>query len=470
MKKKLAVFLAVLLLVSSLACVGASAADKPASLTLAGAPLDAQAVLRGETVFIPVRAACEALGYSVEWQDADGVRTVTLSRNGDCVILDLTNQKIDDNGHSYWAQTNSGAAIALISNRTYLESGLFDVVFAQTVDVSDGSVTISGVCENSLAVTTEKTASNEGYLKTTVQYPQISGLANTAAQDAINGVFKKAALDAESEGQKNADVMAQWFADGYTGGPDQCETYFDYAVTYNRNGLLSVILTDYQYTGGAHGMTVQTSHTFDLVTGNELSLADLMRSGSGYQNDINTEIRTAIDEREAAGELAEIPGSQFSDIGAEPDYYLSEHGISFYFQEYEYFPYVAGIQSFTVDYASLSDMLNPGYEYLSAAPAALTPDADNQLSAGDLCRIMLSGNPTTGYSWNYEVSDEAVAAPVCGSYVSQAGEGIVGGGGTYSWDFKALTAGESTITFKYYRTWEGQASAVQTVVYRVTVS
>jgi inhibitor of cysteine peptidase len=286
----------------------------------------------------PRTRSLRALGYTVEWRDESGVRTVTLQHGGDSVVLDLTNQKIDDNGHSYWANPAHEAAIALISSRTYLESDLFDAVFTvQTVLGTDGAVTISDACENSIAVETEKTESDEGYLKLKVQYPQISGLVNTAAQDAVNAVLKQAALDAESEGRKNADAMAQWFADGYTGGPNQCETYFDYRVAYNRNGLLSVVLTDYQYTGGAHGTTVQKSYTFDLATGSELSLADLMQSGSTYRDYMNTGIRAEIDAKEAVGELAEITGSRFSDIGENPDYYLSGNGIVLYFQEYAYF-------------------------------------------------------------------------------------------------------------------------------------
>ena len=50
--------------------------------------------------------------------------------------------------------------------------------------------------------------------------------------------------------------------------------------------------------------------------------------------------------------------------------------------------------------------------------------------------------------------------------------GIAGAGGTYVWNFKALKAGAATLTFKYYRDWEGESSATaqDTVVFIVTVS
>ena len=38
-----------------------------------------------------------------------------------------------------------------------------------------------------------------------------------------------------------------------------------------------------------------------------------------------------------------------SDIGDSPDFYLTSEAIVFYFQEYEYFPYAAGIQEFPLD-------------------------------------------------------------------------------------------------------------------------
>lgn len=469
MKKKFAALLAVLLVFSAFAGTNSLALDSSASVTLDDTPLDSQAFIIGDTVYVPVRSVCEALGYKMIWSDESGLRTVTIRKNGDQVVLDLTNQKIDDRGHSFFTPTDS--SIRIISGRTYMESGLFDSIFSTYTkyDSEENRVDIRSVCENSIFVSVGKIEYQEKYLKTTIQYPQISGLPDSLVQASINSVFKHAALDAESQGRKNAAAMEQSFDKGYAGSPNQCETYFDYSIKYNRNGLLSVVLTDYQYSGGAHGLTEQISYTFDLLAGRNLSLEDLMQSGSGYRDYINSAIREEIDKREAAGELVEIPGTKFYDIGENPAFFLSNDGLVFYFQQYEYFPYAAGIQEFTIRYCDLKGMLKPEYRFLYSGPITLAPGKVNKLAVGDIGIITLSGNPTTGYTWHYEISDESVISPVCQSYITSAREGIVGAGGIYGWSYRALKAGETTITFRYYRDLEGQASAAQTAVFKISV-
>lgn len=469
--KKLTVLFAILLAISLSAGLQASAKDIYTPLSLDGAPLDSQAVVSGETVYLPVRSVCEALGYEVTWQNQNGVKTVAVQKDADSVVLDLTNQQIQDNGHRYYAPGGPEGGIELMDGRTYLDSALFDPLFAvcSKYDAKENRVALQRIYENGLTIATEKTESQENLLKLTLQYPQISGLPDAKVQDSINSVMKQAALNAEAEGRKNAEDMKHWIADGYTGGVTQCETYFDYAIEYNQNGLLSIVFKNYQYAGGAHGSTIQSSYTFDLATGKDLSLADLMTSGSGYNASINAAIRTEIDSRIQSGGLVEFdPG--FTDIGNDPPYYVSNSGLVFYFQQYEYFPYAAGIQEFNIPYNSLKSMLKPEYRFFYSAPVMLDAEKTNPLSVGDIGRVTLAGNPTTGYTWHCEISDQAVMTQVSGSYTADEANGLVGVGGTYLWSFKAQKAGNATITFRYYRDWEGPQAAAQTVAYKITVS
>ena len=92
-------------------------------------------------------------------------------------------------------------------------------------------------------------------------------------------------------------------------------------------------------------------------------------------------------------------------------------------------------------------------------------EADNGKSftvkAGDTILVLLSGNPTTGYSWA-AVLDEKTAAiltqegePV---YAEDAVEdNVVGGGGTFTFTFTAADEGAATIKLVYARSWESEA-------------
>ena len=68
--------------------------------------------------------------------------------------------------------------------------------------------------------------------------------------------------------------------------------------------------------------------------------------------------------------------------------------------------------------------------------------------------IALDSNPTTGYDWE-ESYDESVLKLVDDRYEQdEKAEGLVGAGGTQYFQFKALKAGQTEITFVYKRSWE----------------
>jgi len=93
-------------------------------------------------------------------------------------------------------------------------------------------------------------------------------------------------------------------------------------------------------------------------------------------------------------------------------------------------------------------------------------------TVGSTIPVSLKGNPTTGYNWLYTIGDSSIIEKTTDNYVSDSkSASIVGAGGTYTWTFKALKAGETTITFKYYRSWLGESSATaeDTLVYKITV-
>lgn len=490
MKKHLSLFLAVALAVSLAGAVPALAVDavpisapiftaasaKSVPVSQNGAALAADAFVADSDVYLPLRAGAEALGNAVAWSDENGVRTITVTKpEGDAVFYltgssdDNRGQSVSDCGHSYYVLGSSVVAIRLFGDTSYVASDVYDAVFGTetSYDAAAGTVTVTSVPGNDVTIAVGAASYEEDCLKATIQYPVLSGLADSAVQDTVNAVFKKAADTALAEGRANAAAMKTSLDAGYD-GPDQCETYFNYSVTYNRNGLLSVVLTDYQYSGGAHGGTFQSAYTFDLTDGRTLSLADLMQADSGWKDTFDTSVRSQIDALEATGELAELTGVSFSTVGDDPAYCLTSKGAAVFFQEYEYFPYAAGIQSFTLSYDKLAGLLKPEYAFLAGDAVTLSAGA-NALSVGGTAVLSLPANATTGYSWHAEVSDGAVLALVSRQYTADADTGAVGTGGTAQFVFRALKAGQATVTLRYYRDWEGAGAAAQTQTYTVTV-
>jgi inhibitor of cysteine peptidase len=78
------------------------------------------------------------------------------------------------------------------------------------------------------------------------------------------------------------------------------------------------------------------------------------------------------------------------------------------------------------------------------------------VKVGDLVTVSLKGNPTTGYGWQ--------TAKLDGKTIEQSGEpkytteahrpGMVGVGGTFVFQFKAVKVGKTELNLQYARPWE----------------
>lgn len=110
---------------------------------------------------------------------------------------------------------------------------------------------------------------------------------------------------------------------------------------------------------------------------------------------------------------------------------------------------------------------------VSCVPAQPTVYTDPlepiEVNVGESFIIALDSNPTTGFMW-YEDYDDSFLQFGGHKYErSLPGEGLVGGGGTESFEFKALKQGETEITMVYKQGWEG-GSVGERYVFRVTIS
>lgn len=76
--------------------------------------------------------------------------------------------------------------------------------------------------------------------------------------------------------------------------------------------------------------------------------------------------------------------------------------------------------------------------------------------------VSLDENSSTGYGWQYAVSNDGILVLTDDTYHSDAPAGIVGAGGIRSFSFSGLKEGSTLITFTYLRPWEG--TPIRTVV------
>lgn len=143
-----------------------------------------------------------------------------------------------------------------------------------------------------------------------------------------------------------------------------------YQVTYNRGCITSLYSEQYSYLGGAHGLTLRTSDTWNFKNGQRLTLAD-------FWNVPFLDIRQRASllqsiERQIQKRLLETPGSYFEDYPVllrqsfRPEsFYLVPAGIVFYYQLYDIAPYASGIPEFLLH---PDELALPETETLFGAP------------------------------------------------------------------------------------------------------
>lgn len=173
----------------------------------------------------------------------------------------------------------------------------------------------------------------------TFAYPRVTGLPNPAVQQKIN--------------QTISGLVSQLTADTGYYQNQQAVITGTYELKTNELGVLSLSIIVYWYSGGAHGMTVIKSLTFNVATGQVYQLSDLFKPGSDYIRVISDAVRRQIKERQIS--LFEEP---FKTIQPEQDYYIADKSLVVYFQLYEIAAYVFGILFFPISVYTLQDIIN----------------------------------------------------------------------------------------------------------------
>ena len=84
--------------------------------------------------------------------------------------------------------------------------------------------------------------------------------------------------------------------------------------------------------------------------------------------------------------------------------------------------------------------------------------------------LYMPSNPTTGYSWTYEIEDPSIVS-LRDEYFSQSMESdLVGAGGTHWFHISGEKPGITSVTFRYLRAWETDIPPAEQTTYRLSVN
>ena len=178
-------------------------------------------------------------------------------------------------------------------------------------------------------------------------FPLVQGIKDKRVGERINQTIQKDVLNFKEMWQTESEKYLQgakeegWEIRKY-------EAFAYYIAHYQRDDLLSLSVFYYRYTLGAHGHTLQRAYNFNLESGEEILLSDILKEKEGYVDIINQEIKRKINlnPQEYFTEW-----SVFQSISEEQPFYLIEDGIVVYFGLYEIAPYAFGIRYFKIPYS-----------------------------------------------------------------------------------------------------------------------
>jgi len=109
--------------------------------------------------------------------------------------------------------------------------------------------------------------------------------------------------------------------------------------------------------------------------------------------------------------------------------------------------------------ASISPSIDGSHD-MSVTPLTQSDNGKSiQIQVGNLVVIQLRENPTTGYQWTFNQSDQQVLTFQGTEYTPSAVIGV-GGGGQRVFRFKGEQAGTTELDFKLWRQWQGEQSPI----------
>jgi len=137
-------------------------------------------------------------------------------------------------------------------------------------------------------------------------------------------------------------------------------------VERNDGVYLSVVCEMYEFTGGVHGNLALRSDTFLAATGERVGLYDLFAVGEAEYLPFLQEFLAAELSKQPDLYYENAP-QQVAQLFDPAHFYLTDEGLTLYFQMYDVAPYAAGVPTFTLPYSELADLLRPEvYDALSA--------------------------------------------------------------------------------------------------------
>ena len=257
----------------------------------------------------------------------------------------------------------------------------------QTTDsVPQTDTSETGASENDITVTTfesnitiemhteeERKTADDGtvYLIKTYTYPTVTIEGNDAAAEKINADIRSRIdpflSNTEAEGWAKEDYEYR-----LEESPDESFIAYNEDLSFKTeradSNVISFILNNYAYTGGAHGNSDIHGINYNPRTGELISFSDLSEDPAAFHEDTlaynQALAKTEAYQQRMFSSESITDGSLESTLYADDAWYLSTSGLVFLSPPYALGPYASGTIEFIIPYSELAGMgFDPSYAY-----------------------------------------------------------------------------------------------------------
>ncbi len=139
-------------------------------------------------------------------------------------------------------------------------------------------------------------------------------------------------------------------------------------VLYQDSLFISVATTIYSYTGGAHPNSVQVYRSYDLRSGDQITLDELLIPGYEKRLNESAEIEFRMSKEIPPNQTLEERGYWFQEgqFGLNENFAIINKSLIFYFNPYEIAPYAMGPTELELKLTDYVELIKEGsviYEY-----------------------------------------------------------------------------------------------------------
>lgn len=206
------------------------------------------------------------------------------------------------------------------------------ISFAHRVWISD-----IGTVNESVLVENKQINEKDSCIEIDVSYPKIS---NEKFNNINNEIFNWT----ENWIKEVKGVLEDYKKSGYICNI-MYQLYSRYYLTKEGSNILSFYIDYYQFTGGAHGITIRKAYSVDKNSGKNLNLNGLFKKEYNYKQVIDEEIRKEINKNK---ENYFDNGNAFKGVDDKTKFYINDNNLVIYYEQYEIAPYAAGLPEFNI--------------------------------------------------------------------------------------------------------------------------